>query len=168
ERLYRVTRQAAKETGKRVNLDIRGGSVELDRSVLEKMVGPFEHLLRNSIVHGVESREARLAAGKSETGQIQIEILQDGNEIVISVADDGLGLNLARIRSKAEAVGLLTSDAEVSESEVQEFIFHPGFSTASEVTELAGRGVGLDVVRAETAAAGGRISVYSDTGRGTQ
>jgi chemosensory pili system protein ChpA (sensor histidine kinase/response regulator) len=168
ERLYRVTRQAAKETGKRVNLDIRGGSVELDRSVLEKMVGPFEHLLRNSIVHGIESREARLAAGKSETGEIQIEILQDGNEIVISVADDGQGLNLTRIRDKAQTVGLLSSDDEVSDSEVQEFIFHPGFSTAQEVTELAGRGVGLDVVRAEAAAVGGRIAVYSDTGRGTQ
>ncbi len=168
ERLYRVTRQAAKETGKRVNLDIRGGSVELDRSVLEKMAGPFEHLLRNSIVHGIESREARLAAGKSEIGEIQVEILQDGNEIVISVADDGQGLNLSRIRSKAEAVGLLTNDMEVSDNDIQEFIFHPGFSTASEVTELAGRGVGLDVVRAEAAAVGGRISVYSDTGRGTQ
>ena len=168
ERLYRVTRQAAKETGKRVNLDIRGGSVELDRSVLEKMVGPFEHLLRNAIVHGIEGREARLAAGKTDTGEIQIEILQDGNEIVISFADDGQGLNISRIREKAQTAGLLTSDAEISDGEIQEFIFHPGFSTAQEVTELAGRGVGLDVVRAEAASLGGRIAVYSDHGRGTQ
>ncbi|TFW04694.1 hybrid sensor histidine kinase/response regulator, partial [Oxalobacteraceae bacterium OM1] len=166
ERLFRVTRQAAKEVDKRVNLDIRGGAVEIDRGVLEKMTGPFEHLLRNAIAHGVESREARRAAGKSETGELLVEVRQEGNEVVIRFSDDGQGLNIARIRDKATRVGLLTNDADLSDEEVSDLIFHPGFSTAEEVTELAGRGVGMDVVRSEAAALGGRVSTWSETGRG--
>lgn len=166
ERLYRVTRQAAKEIDKRVNLDIRGGAVEMDRGVLEKMAGPFEHLLRNAIVHGIESREARRAAGKNETGELLVEIRQEGNEVVIRFADDGQGLNVARIRDKAMRVGLLTDDSQLSDEEVTDMIFHPGFSTAEEVTELAGRGVGMDVVRSEAAALGGRISIVSEPGKG--
>src|SRR5690606_36951085 len=106
ERLYRVTRQAAKEMDKRVNLDIRGSAVEVDRSVLEKMAGPFEHLLRNAIVHGIESREKRKAAGKNETGELRVEIRQEGNEVVIHFSDDGQGLNLNNIRRKALENGL--------------------------------------------------------------
>jgi chemosensory pili system protein ChpA (sensor histidine kinase/response regulator) len=166
ERLYRVTRQAAKETDKRVNLDIRGGSVEMDRSVLEKMAGPFEHLLRNAVVHGVESREARIAAGKSEVGEMLVEIRQEGNEVVIQFSDDGQGLNLNRIREKAKATGLLTDDTAMSDSDLKDLIFHPGFSTAQEITELAGRGVGMDVVRSEAAALGGRVAVFSELGKG--
>jgi chemosensory pili system protein ChpA (sensor histidine kinase/response regulator) len=168
ERLYRVTRQASKEIDKRVHLDIRGGNVEIDRSVLEKMAGPFEHLLRNSIVHGIESRAARVAAGKNEIGELLVEIRQEGNEVVMQFSDDGQGLNLTRIREKAAATGLLTHDADISNAELQDMIFHPGFSTAQEVTELAGRGVGMDVVRAEAAALGGRISIESEPGKGAQ
>jgi chemosensory pili system protein ChpA (sensor histidine kinase/response regulator) len=168
ERLYRVTRQASKEVDKRVNLDIRGSSVEIDRSVLERMAGPFEHLLRNAIVHGIESRERRIAAGKNEVGELLIEIRQEGNEVVIRFSDDGQGLNLQRIRDKARATGLLSDDKEVSEAELKDLIFHPGFSTAQEVTELAGRGVGMDVVRAEAAALGGRIAIISEEGKGAQ
>jgi len=168
ERLYRVTRQASKEVDKRVNLDIRGSAVEIDRSVLEKMAGPFEHLLRNAIVHGIETREARRAAGKSETGELRIEIRQEGNEVAIQFADDGQGLNLARIRAKAQAAGLLSDEREVSDAEATDLIFNPGFSTASEVTELAGRGIGMDVVRSEAAALGGRIEVRSEAGQGAQ
>jgi chemosensory pili system protein ChpA (sensor histidine kinase/response regulator) len=166
ERLYRVTRQAAKEIDKRVNLDIRGGAVEMDRSVLEKMTGPFEHLLRNAIVHGIESREARRAAGKDETGELLVEIRQEGNEVVIRFSDDGQGLNIARIRDKAIRVGLLTHDSQLSDEEMTDMIFHPGFSTADEVTELAGRGVGMDVVRSEAATLGGRVSIVSEPGKG--
>ncbi len=166
ERLYRVTRQASKEVDKRVNLDIRGSSVEIDRSVLERMAGPFEHLLRNSIVHGIESRERRIAAGKNETGELLVEIRQEGNEVVIQFSDDGQGLNLERIRDKAKATGLLADDTELSDAELKDLIFHPGFSTAQEVTELAGRGVGMDVVRAEAAALGGRIAIISEQGKG--
>ncbi len=167
ERLYRVTRQAAKEIDKRVNLDIRGSAVEIDRSVLEKMTGPFEHLLRNAIVHGIESREGRRAVGKNETGELLVEIRQDGNEVVIQFSDDGKGLNLKRIRDKAKHIGLLTNDGEMSDEEVTDLIFHPGLSTAEEVTELAGRGIGMDVVRSEAAALGGRVSTWTEPGKGT-
>jgi chemosensory pili system protein ChpA (sensor histidine kinase/response regulator) len=166
ERLYRIARQTAKEVDKRVNLDIRGTSVEIDRSVLEKMVGPFEHMLRNAIVHGIEARQDRVNRGKNEVGELLIEIRQEGNEVVIRFNDDGQGLNLERIRSKAKNVGLLTDDSQASESEVVNLIFEPGFSTASEVTELAGRGVGMDVVRSEAASLGGRVSVASIEGQG--
>lgn len=166
ERLYRVTRQTSKEVDKRVNLDIRGASVEIDRSVLEKMAGPFEHLLRNAIVHGIESREARIAAGKSEIGELLVEIRQEGNEVVIQFSDDGQGLNLDRIREKAKATGLLPDGTDMSDAELKDLIFHPGFSTAHEVTELAGRGVGMDVVRSEAAALGGRIAIVSEQGKG--
>lgn len=166
ERLYRVTRQTSKEMDKRVNLDIRGTSIEIDRSVLEKMVGPFEHLLRNAIVHGIESRERRRENGKQETGELLIEIRQEGNEVVIHFTDDGQGLNLARIRDKAKTVGLLGYEDSISDADVVNMIFEPGFSTASEVTELAGRGVGMDVVRSEAASLGGRVSVNSVEGKG--
>ncbi|MGI4936191.1 MAG: Hpt domain-containing protein [Janthinobacterium lividum] len=168
ERLYRITRQASKELDKRVNLDIRGGAVEIDRSVLEKMTGPFEHLLRNSIVHGIESRAERTAAGKNETGELLVEVRQAGNEVVIHVSDDGRGLDLDRIAEKARATGLLSADSEPSEAEVRDMIFHPGFSTAREITELAGRGIGMDVVRAEAVSLGGRISIESSAGKGAQ
>ncbi len=164
ERLFRVTRQASKELDKRVNLDIRGSAVEMDRSVLERMAGPFEHLLRNSIVHGIESRERRRDAGKSEIGELLVEIRQEGNEVVIEFKDDGQGLNVDRIREKAQAQGLLSDG--MNESEITDLIFHPGFSTADAVTELAGRGVGMDVVRSEAAELGGRVAINSLPGKG--
>jgi chemosensory pili system protein ChpA (sensor histidine kinase/response regulator) len=156
ERLYRVTRQASKEVSKRVNLDIRGSAVEIDRGVLEKMAGPFEHLLRNAIVHGIEAREVRHANGKNEVGELLVEIRQEGNEVVIQFSDDGQGLNLASIRSKAKATGLLTDDSNLSDAEVTDLIFHPGFSTAEEITEL----------RSEAAALGGRVAIRSEAGKG--
>jgi chemosensory pili system protein ChpA (sensor histidine kinase/response regulator) len=168
ERLYQVTRQTAKETDKRVNLDINGASVEIDRGVLEKMMGPLEHLLRNAIVHGIESRDQRKEAGKNETGELLVEIRQAGNEVVLQFADDGQGLNVERIRAGAESAGLLAPGRDMSEAQLKELIFHPGFSTASEITELAGRGVGLDVVRAEVAALGGRVAIDSNVGSGTR
>ncbi|MDP5008694.1 MAG: response regulator, partial [Glaciimonas sp.] len=171
ERLYRLTRQVSKEVDKRVTLDIRGSSVEMDRGVLEKMVGPFEHLLRNAIVHGIESRDARRAAGKNDIGELKIEIRQDGNEVLIQLTDDGQGLNLPQIREKAHHTGLLSvdqaMDPSLSDGEISELIFKPGFSTASEVTELAGRGVGMDVVRSEATSLGGRVAVSTQTGEGT-
>jgi chemosensory pili system protein ChpA (sensor histidine kinase/response regulator) len=166
ERLFRVTRQVSKELNKRVNLDIHGGSVELDRGVLERMVGAFEHVLRNAIVHGIEPREARLAAGKSEIGELLVEVRQDGNEVVIRFSDDGQGLDLPGIRDKACALGLLPGDSNASAADIAELIFHPGFSTAGEVTELAGRGIGMDVVRSEAAALGGRVLLHSEPGKG--
>ncbi len=168
ERLYRVTRQAAKELDKRVNLDIRGANTEMDRGVLEKMGGPFEHLLRNAIVHGLESPAARRAAGKPETGELKIDVRQEANEIIVVIADDGAGLDLDRIRRRAIDGGLIAPDQPVSERDLMELIFAPGFTTATEVTELAGRGVGMDVVRSELGSFGGRIAVSTEAGRGTR
>ncbi|KYC28895.1 hypothetical protein ACY05_03245 [Sterolibacterium denitrificans] len=168
DRLYRVVRQVAKELGRRVNLDIRGGQIELDRSVLEKMQGPIEHLLRNAVVHGIEDRQTRRAAGKPEIGEIVMTLAQQGNEIVIELADDGAGLDYARIRSKALELGMLGADEPVDEQRLAQFIFSAGFSTAQQVSEVAGRGVGMDVVRTEAMALGGRIEVHSASGQGTR
>jgi chemosensory pili system protein ChpA (sensor histidine kinase/response regulator) len=161
ERLFRVARQSAKDVDKRVNLDIRGSNVELDRSVLERMSAPFEHLLRNAIAHGVESREARAAAGKSETGELLVQVAQEGNEVVIAFSDDGGGLDLERIKAKAISVGLLDEDEQATDAQIADLIFEPGFSTAEALTELSGRGVGMDVVQSEAQALGGRVDLYS-------
>jgi chemosensory pili system protein ChpA (sensor histidine kinase/response regulator) len=166
ERLFRVARQTAKEMDKRVNLDIRGGGVEIDRSVLERMAAPFEHLLRNAIVHGIEPREQRVAAGKPETGELLVQVSQQGNEVEIRFADDGAGLDLARIRAKAASLGLLADGEDVSDQDAAELVFEPGFSTADTLTELAGRGVGMDVVRSEARALGGRVDVETTPGHG--
>ena len=165
-RLHRVVRQAAKDTGRRANLDIRHGQTELDRSVLDKMAGPLEHMLRNSVAHGIEDPEARAASGKEAIGQITLSLAQEGNEIVVSISDDGAGLNFERIRHRAVERGLIESDAELDETTLTQLILQPGFSTAEEVTELAGRGVGMDVVRSETASLGGRMEVASSSGQG--
>src|SRR5690606_37060907 len=144
DRLYRVVRQAAKELGKRVSMDLRGTSVEIDRGVLERMAAPIEHLLRNAVAHGVEPPAARLAAGKAEAGEIRLEVRQEGNEVVLVFADDGGGLDTARIVAKARESGLLREEQAVSDAEASELIFRPGFSTAGAVDEISGRGVGLD------------------------
>ncbi|MFC5461240.1 Hpt domain-containing protein [Massilia niabensis] len=168
ERLFRVARQTAKETDKRVNLDIRGGAVEIDRSVLEQMAAPFEHLLRNAIVHGVEPRASRVASGKPETGELLVQVSQQGNEVVLQFSDDGAGLDLERIRAKARALGMAASDAELTDAQAAELIFAPGFSTADTLTELAGRGVGMDVVRSEAQSLGGRVAIATEAGRGVR
>jgi chemosensory pili system protein ChpA (sensor histidine kinase/response regulator) len=168
ERLYRIARGVAKELGKRANLEIVGGQTELDRSVLEKLVGPLEHLLRNAIDHGVESREARRAAGKSETGEITLTVRQTGNEVAIELADDGAGIDVDRVLDKARGARLLAPDARPTKAQLLELIFQPGFTTATRVTAISGRGVGMDVVRAEIVSLGGRVEVATEPGRGTQ
>jgi chemosensory pili system protein ChpA (sensor histidine kinase/response regulator) len=168
ERLYRVARQTAKELDKRVNLEIRGGNTEIDRGVLERMSGPFEHLVRNAIVHGLETPKQRMSASKGEAGELAMEVRQEGNEIIVVVSDDGAGLALDRIRARGVERGLIGRHQVVSDRELMELIFAPGFSTATEVTELAGRGVGMDVVRSELSSFGGRIAVSSEAGRGTR
>ncbi len=167
DRLYRVVRQAAKETGKQVRLDIVGGSIEIDRGVLDRMIGAFEHLLRNCVTHGIESPDARAAANKDAAGTVLVSVTQEGNEVGIEFRDDGRGLDLARIRAKGVAMGLIGADQEVGDAELANLIFTPGFSTADTVTELAGRGVGMDVVRSEVNAMGGRIETATAPGQGT-
>ncbi|MDR3352712.1 MAG: Hpt domain-containing protein [Zoogloeaceae bacterium] len=167
ERLYRLVRQVSQELGKRATLQILGGQVEMDRSVLEKIFSPLEHMVRNAIAHGLEPVEQRRAAGKPDIGEITLSLTQEGNEVILALADDGGGLDLQRIRAKAEKSGLLPPGLEIEERKLVDFIFHSGFSTATTVTQVAGRGVGMDVVKTEVAALGGRIEVLTQSGKGT-
>jgi len=167
ERLYRVVRQASKETGKQVRLDITGGNIEMDRGVLDRMTGAFEHLLRNSVVHGIELPEARQLSGKPAEGQIEIRLAQELNDVSVVFTDDGAGLDLARLREKAEAQGLLAPGAQLSDDEAAQLVFEPGLTTAREVSELAGRGIGMDVVRSDVVALGGRIETATQRGQGS-
>ncbi len=166
-RLTRLVRQAAVESGKRAELAVEGASGELDRQVLDKMLPPFEHMMRNAVVHGIEKPEARQAAGKPATGRITIRLHREGAEMVIDVADDGGGLNVSAIRRKAFEKGLLKADSKVSDEEIMQLILTPGFSTASSVTQTAGRGVGMDVVANEIKKLGGSLQISSVTGQGT-
>ena len=171
DRLYRVVRQTSRELDKRANLEIKGGQVELDRSVLDKIAAPLEHLLRNAVVHGIETRAERTSYGKPEIGEISLTVRQEGNEVLLSLSDDGRGLNYERIRAHAETVGLLeagASNATVSHERLAEFIFAPGFTTAESLSQIAGRGVGMDVVKSEVASLGGRVEVGSTPGQGTE
>ena len=167
ERLHRIVRQTARDVGKKAELDIDGSQVELDRSVLERIAAPLEHLLRNALAHGIEAPAARAAAGKPETGRIAIVLRQEANEIVLVVKDDGGGLDVERLRAKAIEKGLIGADVALSEAEQHQLVFLSGLSTARTVTELAGRGIGMDVVRTEINAVSGRIEVASTRGGGT-
>ncbi|TXT26369.1 MAG: type IV pili sensor histidine kinase and response regulator [Gallionellaceae bacterium] len=167
ERLYRVVRQTGKELHKKANLELLGTEVELDRSMLEKMTAPFEHLLRNAIAHGLENPQQREQAGKSPIGDIRLALRQEGNEVVFELSDDGAGLNFAALREKAEARGLLQPGEAASDDRLAHLIFISGVSTATEVTEVVGRGIGMDVVRSEIAGLGGRVDVSSKKGQGT-
>ncbi|PJC02793.1 MAG: hybrid sensor histidine kinase/response regulator, partial [Gallionellales bacterium CG_4_9_14_0_8_um_filter_59_50] len=154
ERLYRIVRQTGKELGKRANLELSGAEIELDRSVLEKMTAPFEHLLRNAVAHGLEMPEQRSRSGKAPIGEISLSLRQESNEVVFELADDGAGLDIGRIRQKALEQNLIAAGEEVSEDQLVQLIFTAGLSTAGAVSEIAGRGVGLDVVRSEVSALG--------------
>jgi chemosensory pili system protein ChpA (sensor histidine kinase/response regulator) len=167
DRLYRVIRLASKETGKQVKLDITGGSIEMDRGVLDRMTPAFEHLLRNCVAHGIEEPHVRTASGKEASGTILIHLAQEGNDVSVEFRDDGAGLDLPRIREKAQQQGLVAPGQILSDAEAANLIFTPGFSTASAVTELSGRGIGMDVVRAEVTGLGGRIETSTASGRGT-
>lgn len=167
ERLYRVVRQASKETGKQVRLDLLGGTMEMDRGMLDRMTPAFEHLLRNCVAHGIESTQVRTDAGKDPVGLITVHLRQEGNDVSVDFSDDGAGLNLGRIREKAISLGMVTADQALTDQDAANLIFMPGFSTAAQVTELSGRGIGMDVVRSEVNALGGRIETSTVAGQGT-
>jgi len=167
ERLYRIARQTARELDKKIHLDISDSHIELDRSVLERISAPLEHLLRNAIGHGIESSATRQATGKPETGQISIALRQESNEIAIVIRDDGAGLDLEKLRTRGIEKGLLDPARTASPEELADLIFAPGVSTADSVTEIAGRGVGMDVVRSEIIAIGGHIETRTVSGQGT-
>jgi chemosensory pili system protein ChpA (sensor histidine kinase/response regulator) len=168
ERLYRVVRQASKETGKQVRLDITGGNIEMDRGVLDRMTAAFEHLLRNSVVHGIESPEIRQAATKPAEGQIEIRLAQELNDVSVVFSDDGAGLNLVRLRERAVELGTVADAAALNDADAAQLVFEPGLSTAEETSSLAGRGIGMDVVRSDVVALGGRIETHTESGVGTR
>lgn len=168
ERLYGVVRQAAKDAGKPVKLELKGGSLEMDRGVLERMAPVFEHLLRNAVGHGIEDAAQRVKAGKPATGTITVQLHQQSNDVTVEISDDGGGLDLNLIREKALLGGKHPDTSAMTDAELANLIFAPGFSTAAKVTELSGRGIGLDVVRSEVNALGGRIETSTQPGLGTQ
>jgi chemotaxis protein histidine kinase CheA/ActR/RegA family two-component response regulator len=168
QRLSRIVRQVASETAKRAELVVDGGAGELDRQVLERMLPPFEHMLRNSVVHGIETPAERVAAGKPEKGTITLSLRREGAEVVVEIADDGRGIDVKAVRERARARGLLQSGHELSDEEALQLVLEPGFSTASSVTQHAGRGVGMDVVVTEIKRLGGGLFTESTPGKGVK
>ncbi|AMK22129.1 MULTISPECIES: chemotaxis protein CheA [unclassified Sphingobium] len=164
----RMVRDLGRDLGKRIDLTLEGGDVEMDREMVEMVVDPLTHIVRNSIDHGIETPEKRRALGKPETGRLKLEARQSGNQIVIEISDDGQGIDTRRLVDKAIAAGRMTPEAaaRMSEAEKLDLIFHPGLSTASEVTAISGRGVGMDVVRANVERIGGVIALDNRPGCG--
>jgi chemosensory pili system protein ChpA (sensor histidine kinase/response regulator) len=165
--LRRTVRQAATEVGKRAQLKVEGAQGEMDRNLLERMKAPFEHMLRNALAHGVESPDDRVAAGKSAEGNVTIQVSREATEVVLKVSDDGKGLDRDAIRRKAIERGLLKPDVQLSDRDLYGFILETGFSTAETVTQLSGRGVGMDVVHNEIKQLGGSLAIDSNFGKGT-
>lgn len=166
ERLQSIVRQTARELDKRVEMNIDGEDVQIDRSVLDKIGAPLEHLLRNAVAHGMETPAQRKKSRKPQVGHITLKVRQENDEIALAVSDDGTGINLERVREKAVQNGLFKIEQEVSEEALLSVIFEPGFSTASEISQIAGRGVGLDAVRSDITALGGRVDVSNAPSRG--
>ena len=166
-RLRRIVRQVSSELGKRVVLELDNVEGELDRTMLERMIAPLEHMVRNAIDHGIEMPSARVALGKDETGIIRLGLERDGGEVVLNLADDGRGIDIDRVRRTAIERGLMTTDAELTDHDVMQFILTAGFSTAQSVTQISGRGVGMDVVNSEIKQLGGAVSIDSDQGKGS-
>src|SRR5690554_3939180 len=166
-RLRRVVRQVSAEVGKQVNLEVLNAEGEMDRSVLERMMGPLEHMLRNAVDHGIELPAARNQRGKSETGRITLDLQREGGEIVLRLSDDGRGVDLQAVRAKAIERGLMDVDAHLTDHEVLQFILQAGFSTAEQVTQISGRGVGMDVVNSEIKQLGGSMTLSTEAGQGT-
>jgi len=168
QRLARIVRQAASDTHKRAELVVEGASGELDRQVLERMLPPFEHMLRNAVVHGIEKPAERAAKGKPETGRILLELHREGAEVMVRLIDDGAGMNLKAIREKGAKLGLIQPGQTLSDEDAMQLVLEPGFSTAGSITQQAGRGVGMDVVATEIKKLGGALHMETKAGEGTK
>jgi two-component system chemotaxis sensor kinase CheA len=169
EPLSRVAREVAQRAGKRVEVEIRGAELELDRSILDRLSDPLVHLLRNSVDHGIESPEVRAAAGKSEVGRVAVDARREKDAIRIAVSDDGAGIDIDGVRRRAVDRGLLLQDLaeDLSSEQIAALVFRPGLSTAAEVSEISGRGVGMDAVRATIESLGGHVEMETTAGHGT-
>jgi len=167
-RMNRVARDLAKKSGKSVQLITRGEDTEIDRNMVETLTDPLIHMIRNAVDHGIESTEERAVHGKAATGVLSLRAYHSAGNVIIELADDGRGLDRDQILSEAISAGLVTSDTELSDRDVFSLIFEPGFSTAEQVTEVSGRGVGMDVVKRNLTSLHGRIEVDSELGRGTR
>ncbi len=167
-RLQRVSKKIARETGKNIRIEFQGGETELDKMIMEEMVSPLLHIVRNSIDHGIESAEEREAKGKDPEGLIRLSAYQQGSHVVLEVEDDGRGIDLARVMSIARERGLVQSDEVLSEDEILSFLFRPGFSTKDTVSQVSGRGVGMDVVKKELEEIGGAVEVNTTIDVGTR
>lgn len=167
--LPRMAREVARRLGKRVELSIEGAEIELDRSILDRLSDPLVHLIRNAVGHGIEMPSAREEAGKNEVGQIWIDARRVKDSIRISIRDDGAGIDLDRVRARAIAEGILLADLaeDLSPEQLAALVFQPGVSTAESVSELSGRGVGMDAVRATIESLGGQVEIATQRGRGT-
>jgi len=166
-RLRRIVRQTAQELGKKVELELSGAEGEMDRTVVDRIIAPVEHMLRNAISHGIEMPEQRRNAGKPESGTIRILLDRESSDVVLRIVDDGAGMNLAAIRSKAIERGMMDDGSDLTDNDVLQFILETGFSTAEKVTQVAGRGVGMDVVNSEVKQLGGSLHIESESGKGT-
>jgi chemotaxis protein histidine kinase CheA/ActR/RegA family two-component response regulator len=165
-RLQRLVRQLSTQLNRPVDLQIENTEGELDRTILEKLVSPIEHMLRNAVDHGIEDQSIRLQSGKASIGTIRLTIASEGHDILVILADDGRGIDVEAVRHKALKNNLITADIALTDDDLMQYIFHSGFSTAQKITQISGRGVGLDVVQNEIKALGGQVSVSSELGRG--
>jgi two-component system chemotaxis sensor kinase CheA len=168
QRMSRIVREAAEATGKQARLVTVGEATEVDKTVIERLADPLTHMIRNAVDHGLESREARIAAGKDPEGTIRLQAAHRSGSVLITVRDDGAGLNRAKILEKAVSKGLVPAEAELTDGEIDNLLFMPGFSTADQISNLSGRGVGLDVVKNAVMALGGRVAIASQPGEGTE
>ncbi|OUR69509.1 hypothetical protein A9Q73_02015 [Bermanella sp. 47_1433_sub80_T6] len=167
-RLRRIVRQVSQELGKQVELQVNNAEGEMDRSVLERLISPLEHMLRNAVDHGLETAEDRRMAGKPEVGSVSLSLFRDGGDVVLKLSDDGAGINLSAVRNKAIERGLLLPSEKINDQDLLQFILQAGFSTAQKVTQISGRGVGMDVVNSEIKQVGGSIVINSVEGKGSE
>jgi len=167
QRMPRLVREVAAQTGKQVRLVTEGEGTEVDKTVIERIADPLTHMIRNAIDHGLESTEKRIELGKPAEGTVKLIALHRSGRIVLEVSDDGAGINRARVKQKAVENGIVAPDVQLTDDEIDNLIFLPGFSTAAKISEVSGRGVGMDVVRQSVTALGGRISISSRPGLGS-
>jgi two-component system chemotaxis sensor kinase CheA len=167
QKMNRVVRDLARKTGKQVELEAIGSETELDRNVVEELADPLMHMVRNAVDHGLETEQERLAEGKNPVGVVRLRACHQAGYIVIEIADDGRGLNREKILAKARSTGLIDGESSLADDEIFQLIFHPGFSTAAEVTDVSGRGVGMDVVKKRIQKLRGQVDITSTPGRGT-